>query len=83
MHSKNIEEILNHRKNMHLKLVVQGILIGLITGLVIVLNRILISKFFTVFEDFYIKSRDNIYETIIVFITVSFFGLITGYMVKR
>ena len=54
MHSKNIEEILNHRKNMHLKLVVQGILIGLITGLVIVLNRILISKFFTVFEDFYI-----------------------------
>ena len=83
MHSKNIEEILSHRKNMHLKLVVQGILIGLTTGLVIVLNRILITKFFSVFEDFYIKSRDNIYETIIVFITVSFFGLITGFMVKR
>ena len=78
MHSNNIEEILNHRKNMHLKLVVQGILIGLITGLVIVLNRILITKFFSVFEDFYRNSRDNIYETIIVFITVSFFGLITG-----
>lgn len=68
---------------MHLKLVIQGILIGIITGLVIVLNRILISKFFDVFSQFYKDSRDNIYESIIVFITVSFLGLLTGFMVKR
>ena len=35
MHSNHIEDILIHRKNMHLKLVIQGILIGIITGLVI------------------------------------------------
>ena len=49
MHKQSIEEILTHRKNMHIKLVIQGILIGCITGLVIVLNRILIDKFSEVF----------------------------------
>lgn len=83
MHKESIEEMLTHRKNMHLKLVVQGILIGCITGLVIVLNRILITKFSEVFEEFYHNSRDNTFEMIIVFIIVSFFGLITGLMVKR
>lgn len=83
MHKESIEEILTHRKNMHLKLVIQGILIGCITGLVIVLNRILIDKFSEVFKEFYSGSRDNIFEMIIVFIIVSFFGLITGLMVRR
>ncbi len=53
MEGERIKEIMIQRKNMKYRLVFQGIIVGLVTGVVIVLNRILINKFSLLFNNFY------------------------------
>ncbi len=49
MEGERIKEIMIQRKNMKYRLVFQGIIVGLVTGVVIVLNRILInSRYFLI-----------------------------------
>lgn len=60
MDEENIEKILEERKYMKFRLIVQGIIIGLLVGIVIVLNRILITKFSDVFKKFYLWGNKGI-----------------------
>lgn len=51
MEEENIKEILLQRRYMKFRLIVLGLVIGIITGIVIVLNRLAITKFSYIFNN--------------------------------
>lgn len=83
MESDTIQDIFSKRKNIKFKLIIQGCAIGIITGLVIVLNRVLIDKFFHFFKDIYKSSSDSLFKIIMVLAFVTMLGLLTGRMVRK
>jgi H+/Cl- antiporter ClcA len=80
---EKIKDILLQRKNMKFRLIIQGIIIGLITGGVIVLNRLGINKLYSVFIKFYAWGNKGIVNAILVIIALALIGLLVGLMVKR
>nr|WP_205692093.1 ClC family H(+)/Cl(-) exchange transporter [Clostridium tertium] len=68
---------------MKFRLIIQGIIIGLITGGVIVLNRLGINKLYSVFIKFYAWGNKGIVNAILVIIALALIGLLVGLMVKR
>ncbi len=48
-----ISEIINHRNSLRFKLVGEATIIGALVGIVIVLNRILITKLSPLFKNLY------------------------------
>ena len=83
MEGEKIKDILLQRKNMKFRLIIQGIIIGLITGGVIVLNRLGINKLYSVFIKFYDWGNKGIVNAILVIIALALIGLLVGLMVKR
>lgn len=83
MEGEKIKDILLQRKNMKFRLIIQGIIIGLITGGVIVLNRLGINKLYSVFIKFYAWGNKGIVNAILVIIALALIGLLVGHMVKR
>ena len=83
MEGEKIKDILLQRKNMKFRLIIQGIIIGLITGGVIVLNRLGINKLYSVFIKFYAWGNKGIVNAILVIIALALIGLLVGLMVKR
>ncbi|MBS5936761.1 ClC family H(+)/Cl(-) exchange transporter [Clostridium sp.] len=83
MDEENIAKILEERKHMKFRLIIQGLIIGLLVGIVIVLNRILITKFTAVFKKFYLWGNKGIVNIFLVLIVLAFLGLIVGYMSKE
>lgn len=83
MEGEKIKDILLQRKNMKFRLIIQGIIIGLITGGVIVLNRLGISKLYSVFVKFYAWGNKGFVNTILVIVVLALIGLLVGIMVKR
>ncbi|GAA0817318.1 ClC family H(+)/Cl(-) exchange transporter [Clostridium tertium] len=83
MEEEKIKDILLQRKNMKFRLIIQGIIIGLITGGVIVLNRLGINKLYSVFIKFYAWGNKGIVNAILVIIALALIGLLVGLMVKR
>lgn len=80
---KGIYKLLNDRVNLKIRLITQGTIIGFITGIVIVLNRIAIKKFSHIFEWIYATSKGSALKVISVFILLGFMGWITGRMIKK
>lgn len=83
MEGEKIKDILLQRKSMKFRLIIQGIIIGLITGGVIVLNRLGINKLYSVFIKFYAWGNKGIVNAILVIIALALIGLLVGLMVKR
>lgn len=83
MEGEKIKDILLQRKNMKFRLIIQGIIIGLITGGVIILNRLGINKLYSVFIKFYAWGNKGIVNAILVIIALALIGLLVGLMVKR
>ncbi|WP_396335367.1 ClC family H(+)/Cl(-) exchange transporter [Clostridium sp.] len=83
MEGEKIKDILLQRKNMKFRLIIQGIIIGLITGGVIVLNRLGINKLYSVFIKFYAWGNKGVVNAILVIIALALIGLLVGLMVKR
>lgn len=82
--SKNrTTKVLSHRKNLRFKLVVEGAIVGLITGLVIVLNRVAIDKLFGFFNSMYTSVKGSALNMILVFLLLAFLGYLVGLMVKK
>ncbi|MBU5455202.1 MULTISPECIES: ClC family H(+)/Cl(-) exchange transporter [Eubacteriales] len=83
MDTSSTKEILKSRKNMKIKLLLEGTLIGFLVGFVIVLNRLAISNLTRYFNNFYDFGNQSIIKSIIVIITLTFIGYLVGIMVKR
>ncbi|KLE16724.1 ClC family H(+)/Cl(-) exchange transporter [Clostridium sp. C8] len=83
MEEENIKDILIKRKNMKFRLIIQGIIIGLITGGIIVLNRIFIKKLSSIFLDLYLWGNKGLINTILVIIILALVGILVGFMSKR
>jgi H+/Cl- antiporter ClcA len=83
LEEENIKDILIKRKNMKFRLIIQGIIIGLITGGIIVLNRIFIKKLSSIFLDLYLWGNKGLINTILVIIILALVGILVGFMSKR
>lgn len=83
MEEENIKDILIKRKNMKFRLIIQGIIIGLITGGIIVLNRIFIKKLSSIFLDLYLWGNKGLTNTILVIIILALVGILVGFMSKE
>lgn len=79
----DIYSVLAHRKNLKLKVVAEATIIGIIVGLVIVLNRILISKLTPIFINFYESNSGQVLGVIKVIVILIIVGLFVGYLVKK
>ncbi|GAA0115796.1 H(+)/Cl(-) exchange transporter ClcA [Clostridium senegalense] len=75
--------ILSHRKNLRFKLIIEGAVVGLITGIIIVLNRLAIDKLFKISNDIYSSSKGNPIKIAVIIIILSFLGYLVGVLVKK
>ena len=75
--------MMSHRKNLRFKLVAEATIIGFLVGIVIVLNRLIISKMFPLFLNLYENSKGNVFGVFKVLMLVTLLGLIVGYLVKK
>ncbi len=82
MSGEKTKEVLKHRKNLKLKLVWQGALIGLVVGLVIVLNRLAISKVTEIFGSLYLNAKGNPLGAVLLFSVLIVIGAFVGFLVK-
>ncbi|MGG7177300.1 ClC family H(+)/Cl(-) exchange transporter [Clostridium paraputrificum] len=78
-----IISIMSHRKNLKFKLVLESLLIGIIVGGIIVLNRLLINKLTPYFMKLYKGVEGNVFDYIKVFGILVLVGLFVGFLVKR
>lgn len=78
-----IKHILNNRKNLKYKLIIEGALIGIIAGVVMVLNKVLADLLFEKFKDLYAWAREEYLGIIVVFTLLIIAGFIVGLMVRR
>lgn len=83
MEEENIKEILLQRRYMKFRLIVLGLVIGIITGIVIVLNRLAITKFSYIFNNLYKWGNRNLLNSILVISIICLLGYIVGLMVKK
>lgn len=82
MEGEKIKDILLKRKNMKFKLIIQGIIIGLITGCIIVLNRLAITKLSPIFKSLYLWGDKSVIHMILVIAVIAILGIAVGLMVK-
>lgn len=83
MGRNSVKEIINHRNNLRFKLVGEATIIGILVGIVIVLNRILITKLTPLFKTLYSEASGGVFNLIKVFGVVFIVGLIVAIMVKK
>ncbi|AYE35724.1 ClC family H(+)/Cl(-) exchange transporter [Clostridium septicum] len=83
MDTENTSRVLTGRKNLRFKLIGEGILIGLIAGLIIVLNRLLAKWGTENFKKFYEYARGNPSKIFMVFLILCILGYVVGLMVER
>ncbi|ATD55161.1 ClC family H(+)/Cl(-) exchange transporter [Clostridium chauvoei] len=83
MSTENTSKVLTGRKNLRFKLIAEGAVIGVIAGLVIVLNRRLAEWGGEKFKGFYTYASGNPFKIAIVFFILCILGYIVGIMVER
>ena len=83
MERNSVKEIMNHRNNLRFKLVGEATVIGFLVGIVIVINRVLISKLTPFFNKLYSEATTSTFDFIKVFVIIAIVGLIVGVMVKK
>lgn len=79
----SIKKILGGRKKLKFKLVMQSSVIGILVGLTIVCNRILISKLSNVVNSIYGGVNQNPIKIILLFLGFSLIGCGVGFLVKK
>ena len=70
-------------KNSISKLIKSSILIGIITGIIISINRILISNLFNVFKNLYLSGRENINNIFFIFTILVILGIFIGKQINK
>lgn len=76
-------EIMKVRNNLKLRLIGEAIFIGLLAGLVMVANRVLVEKMLPIMVGKYSAARANIWSIAIIFAGLIIMGYIVGLMVKK
>ena len=79
----SVSKILEQRKNLKFTLLIQSALIGLLVGLIIVFNRILISKLSNIANNIYKISKQSPIKIIILFLALIAVGALVGHLVRR
>lgn len=83
MKREEVAEILNERKKMKLRIIIQSIIIGLGVGILIVINRIMAHNFFNGFKELYVKASENVVYSLSLILFIALVGLVVGFMVKK
>ena len=83
MERGQIKHMLNNRKDLKYKLIIEGALVGLIAGAIMVLNKVLVDLLFTKFKNLYSWAREDYIGFIVVFGLLIIGGFIVGKMIKR
>lgn len=81
--SEEVSDIFRGRNNLKIRLIWESALIGIITSLIVVANRVLVDKLSPIFINFYANSKDSILKIILVFLILGLIGLGVGYLVKK
>lgn len=79
----SIKKIIESRKNLKFRLVMQSAVIGVIVGFIIVCNRVLISKLSNVTNYIYEDSRQSLIKIVILFLGLILVGGFVGYLVRK
>ncbi|MFT8348141.1 chloride channel protein [Clostridium saccharoperbutylacetonicum] len=79
----SIKKLLDGRKKLKFKLVMQSAAIGIIVGLIIVCNRVLISKLSDFAEYIYKYSAVNALRLILLLVGLTLIGMGIGYLVRK
>lgn len=82
MEDNQIKKLMIQRGSLKSKLIIEGAIIGIITGIVIVLNRIIVEFVFNNFELLYKYARSNFVFIILGFILLICIGFFVSKMVK-
>ena len=83
MEHGQIKHMLNNRKNLKTKLIIEGALVGLIAGVVMVLNKVIVDLLFSHFKELYAWAREDYTGMVVVFSLLIVTGLIVGRMVRK
>lgn len=75
--------VLAQRQNLRFKLIVQGAVVGILTGLLMVFNRVIVNKLYGVFKHWYVSGQDNFIKVLGILILLAIMGAVTGYMVRK
>lgn len=78
-----IKKLLNGRKNLKFKLVIQSAVIGILVGLIIVCNRVFISKLNDIAEYIYGSSAQNPMRLMLLFLGLAVIGSGIGHLVRK
>ena len=78
-----IKKLLNGRKNLKFKLVIQSAVIGILVGLIIVCNRVFISKLNDIAEYIYGSSAQSPMKLILLFLGLAIIGAGIGHLVRK
>ncbi len=83
MKDGQIQNMLSRRENLKYKLILEGAIVGLIAGFVMVLYRLLTELIFSRAKEIYSWAGDNVWRIVSVFAILIILGFIVGKMVKR
>ncbi|SFC89485.1 ClC family H(+)/Cl(-) exchange transporter [Clostridium uliginosum] len=81
--ASEVKKILNNRKNLKFKLVLESAVIGILVGLIIVCNRILVSKLSYIFNYIYKLSNGSPTKILVLFLGLILLGYFVGCLLKR
>ncbi|MBY0756434.1 chloride channel protein [Clostridium sardiniense] len=79
---EGVSDIFPHRNNLKIRLIWESALIGLITGLVVVANRVLVEKLSPLLSNFYTYSKGHPLTILLVFVILGAMGFFVGCLVK-
>ncbi|AIY83324.1 MAG: chloride channel protein [Clostridium baratii] len=80
---EGVSDIFPHRNNLKIRLIWEAALIGLLTGLVIVANRVLVEKLSPLIIKFYTYSKGHPLTILLVFVILGLMGFFVGCLVKK
>ena len=79
---EGVSDIFPNRNNLKIRLIWESALIGIITGLIIVANRLLVEKLSPVLIKFYTYSKGHPLTIILAFVVLGAMGFFVGCLVK-
>ncbi|WP_300349635.1 ClC family H(+)/Cl(-) exchange transporter [Clostridium sp.] len=83
MSNESTKQVLSHRKDLRFKLVLEGAAIGLLSSLVLVVNRLIVNYIFPLFKKLYAWASLSALNLIVVLGILALLGAIVGFMVRR
>ena len=83
MESRQIQREMGSRKGLKSRLVFEGLGVGVVTGALVLLSRVLISYFNQYFVKLYAWGKDVWWHAALIFIVLAAMGIVSGFIVKR